>query len=80
MGLVSGLPKNLQDECALRSQALSPVVSETRPEVAAPSPIRLTPGRQIVVLCGLALVLGVQLVAAVRQWSITSDEINHLHA
>ena len=44
------------------------------------SPLRLTPGRQILVLCGLALLLGVQLAAAVRQWSITSDEINHLHA
>jgi len=59
---------------------LSPAVVENTPEVSAPSPLRLTPGRQILVLCGLALVLGVQLAAAVRQWSITSDEINHLHA
>ena len=80
MALVLGLPKNLQDECALRSQELSPVASETRPAVSAPSPLRLAPGRQVLVFCGLALVLGVQLVAAVRQWSITSDEINHLHA
>jgi hypothetical protein len=59
---------------------LSPVISETRRAVSGPSSLRLTPGRQIVILCGLALVLGVQLAAAVRQWSITSDEINHLHA
>lgn len=56
------------------------MVAENMPAVSAPSPLRLTPGKQILVLCGLALVLGVQLVAAVRQWSITSDEINHLHA
>ena len=80
MALVSGLPKNLQDECALRRKELSLVVSETRPAVSAPSPLRLAPGRQVLVFCGLALILGVQLVAAVRQWSITSDEINHLHA
>ena len=80
MALVSRLPKKVQDECALRSQQLSAIVAENMPAVSAPSPVRLTPGRQIVVLCGLALVLGVQLVAAVRQWSITSDEINHLHA
>ena len=59
---------------------MSPAVVENTPEVSAPSPLRLTPGKQVLVLCGLALVLGVQLVAAVRQWSITSDEINHLHA
>ena len=53
---------------------------ENTPEVSAPSRLRLTPGKQVLVLCGLALVLCVQLVAAVRQWSITSDEINHLHA
>ena len=80
MALVWRLPKNLEDECALRSQQLSPMVAENMPAVSAPSPLRLTPGKQILVLCGLALVLGVQLVAAVRQWSITSDEINHLHA
>jgi Dolichyl-phosphate-mannose-protein mannosyltransferase len=80
VALVSRLPKKVQDECALRSQQLSAIVAENMPAVSAPSPVRLTPGRQIVVLCGLALVLGVQLVAAVRQWSITSDEINHLHA
>lgn len=56
------------------------MVAENMPAVSAPSPLRLTPGKQILVLGGLALVLGVQLVAAVRQWSITSDEINHLHA
>ncbi len=80
MALVWRLPKNLEDECAFRSQQLSPMVAENMPAVSAPSPLRLTPGKQILVLCGLALVLGVQLVAAVRQWSITSDEINHLHA
>lgn len=80
MALVWRLPKNLEDECALRSQQLSPMVAENMPAVSAPSPLRLTPGKQILVLGGLALVLGVQLVAAVRQWSITSDEINHLHA
>ena len=80
MALVWRLPKNLEDECAFRSQQLSPMVAENMPAVSAPSPLRLTPGKQILVLGGLALVLGVQLVAAVRQWSITSDEINHLHA
>ena len=80
MALVWRLPKNLEDECAFRSQQLSPMVAENMPAVSAPSPLRLTPSKQILVLCGLALVLGVQLVAAVRQWSITSDEINHLHA
>ena len=80
MALVWRLPKNLEDECAHRSYELSPVISQTRPAVLAPSPLRLTPGRQILILCGLALVLAVQLAAAVRQWSITSDEINHLHA
>jgi hypothetical protein len=80
VALVWRLPKNLEDECAFRSQQLSPMVAENMPAVSAPSPLRLTPGKQILVLCGLALVLGVQLVAAVRQWSITSDEINHLHA
>ncbi|MGE5053491.1 MAG: ArnT family glycosyltransferase [Acidobacteriota bacterium] len=64
----------------MQSQELSPVVSETEPALSAPSPLRLTPGKQILVLCGLVVILGVQLVAAVRQWSITSDEINHLHA
>jgi Dolichyl-phosphate-mannose-protein mannosyltransferase len=78
--LVLRLPNILQDECALRSEELSPVVSENISAVSAPSPLVLTPGRQMLILCGLALVLGVQLVAAVRQWSITSDEINHLHA
>ena len=59
---------------------MNPAVVENTPEVSAPSPLRLTPGKQVLVLCGLALLLGVQLIAAVRQWSITSDEINHLHA
>ncbi len=36
--------------------------------------------RESLFLAGLALVLALQLTGAVRQWSITSDEINHLHA
>ena len=78
--LVWRLRRNLEDECALPSQQLSPIVAENLPAVSAPLPLRPTPRRHILLLCGLALVLGVQLVAAVRQWSITSDEINHLHA
>jgi 4-amino-4-deoxy-L-arabinose transferase-like glycosyltransferase len=36
--------------------------------------------REWLVLAGLTALLGLQLWGAVRQWSITSDEINHLHA
>lgn len=34
----------------------------------------------MLILSGLGVILALQLLGAVRQWSITSDEINHLHA
>jgi len=36
--------------------------------------------KELLILAGLALALALQLAGAARQWSITSDEINHLHA
>ena len=37
-------------------------------------------GREALILAALTLALALQLIGAVSQWSITSDEINHLHA
>lgn len=49
--------------------------------VASKSPNAAAPRRRAIFLLPvLAIVLALQLISAVRQWSITSDEINHLHA
>lgn len=50
--------------------------------LASPSEQRVPPtrSRDWFALAGLVVILAVQLWGAVRQWSITSDEINHLHA
>jgi hypothetical protein len=62
---------------------MSVEVEHTAKEPATPAAKLSKPGIHRygwLILPGLAVILGVQLFGAVRQWSITSDEINHLHA
>lgn len=42
--------------------------------------VRVSVLKEAMILGGLILALALQFVGAVGQWSITSDEINHLHA
>ena len=53
----------------------------SNPTVAANAErVRVGVLKKPIILAGLVFILALQLIGAVRQWSITSDEINHLHA
>jgi hypothetical protein len=58
------------DAAICEEKAANPKAHSTRPRT----------GKEVLILAALVIALALQLAGAVRQWSITSDEINHLHA
>ena len=61
---------------------MSPDVAICEAKAVNPKPdsARARSDKELLILAALVIALALQLAGAVRQWSITSDEINHLHA
>ena len=60
--------------------SLDAAICEAKAVNPKPDSARSRSDKELLILAALLIALALQLAGSVRQWSITSDEINHLHA